>query len=64
MQEKIFNVLEVLAPITVALIGVFSGSLNTLLLSVIVVILFYSFLAYCDYLDGVRKGGSESNDNN
>ena len=64
MINKLVNLLEKILPITIGIIGVVSREINTLLLSAIAIILFYTFIILNDFINKIESMEVIKHDNN
>ena len=64
MIDKLVNLLEKILPIAIGIIGVVSREMNTMLLSAIAIILFYTFIIINDFINKVELMEVIKHDNN
>ena len=55
MINRLANLLEKILPIAIGIIGVVSGEMNTMLLSAIAIILFYTFIIINYFINKVES---------
>lgn len=55
MINILVNLLEKILPIAIGIIGVVSRNINTMLLSAIAIILFYTFIIINDFINKVES---------
>lgn len=64
MINKLVNLIEKILPIAIGIIGVVSRNINTMLLSAIAIILFYTFIIINDFINKVESMEVIKHDNN
>ena len=64
MINRLANLLEKILPIAIGIIGVVSRNINTMLLSAIAIILFYTFIIINDFINKVESMEVIKHDNN
>ena len=64
MINKLVNLLEKILPIVIGIIGIVSREINTLLLSAIAIILFYTFIILSDFINKIESMEVIKHDNN
>ena len=64
MINILVNLLEKILPIAIGIIGVVSRDINTMLLSAIAIILFYTFIIINDFINKVESMEVIKHDNN
>ena len=64
MINRLVNLLEKILPIAIGIIGVVSRNINTMLLSAIAIILFYTFIIINDFINKVESMEVIKHDNN
>ena len=64
MINILVNLLEKILPIAIGIIGVVSREMNTMLLSAIAIILFYTFIIINDFINKVELMEVIKHDNN
>ena len=64
MINKLLNLFEIILPIAIGIIGVVSREINTLLLSAIAIILFYTFIILNDFINKIESMEVIKHDNN
>ena len=64
MINKLVNLIEKILPIAIGIIGVVSRNINTMLLSAIAIILFYTFIIINDFIKKVESMVVIKHDNN
>ena len=64
MINKLVNLLEKILPIAIGIMGVVSRDMNTMLLSAIAIILFYTFIILNDFINKVESMEVIKHDNN
>lgn len=64
MINKLVNLLEKILPIAIGIMGVVSREINTMLLSAITIILFYTFIILNDFINKVESMEVIKHDNN
>ena len=64
MISTLVNLLEKILPIAIGIIGVVSRNINTMLLSAIAIILFYTFIIINDFINKVESMEVIKHDNN
>ncbi len=55
MKDKIFKLLENIIPIAILVLGIVSSDMNTSLLAMITVILYYIFITINDFIHKVES---------
>lgn len=64
MINILVNLLEKILPIAIGIMGVVSRDMNTMLLSAIAIILFYTFIILNDFINKVESMEVIKHDNN
>ena len=64
MINRLVNLIEKILPIAIGIIGVVSRNINTMLLSAIAIILFYTFIIINDFINKVESMEVIKHDNN
>ena len=64
MINILVNLIEKILPIAIGIIGVVSRNINTMLLSAIAIILFYTFIIINDFINKVESMEVIKHDNN
>ncbi len=64
MINILVNLLEKILPIAIGIMGVVSREINTMLLSAIAIILFYTFIILNDFINKIESMEVIKHDNN
>ena len=64
MINTLVNLIEKILPIAIGIIGVVSRNINTMLLSAISIILFYTFIIINDFINKIESMEVIKHDNN
>ena len=64
MINILVNLIEKILPIAIGIIGVVSRNINTMLLSAIAIILFYTFIIINDFINKIESMEVIKHDNN
>ena len=64
MINKLVNLLEKILPIAIGIMGIVSREINTILLSAIAIILFYTFIILNNFINKIESMEVIKHDNN